>query len=122
MTDEEKKHDSCCCCCKCWKIIFITLALLIIGAIFGHAMTMKGHCCMMGGPGGGWGMKACWDKDGAEHHGWWGHKEEMGKHQPGCMCPMCYKKSACPAEPNKAGCPMMGKEQGKPAVQQQGRF
>jgi hypothetical protein len=111
MSEEEKKHDSCCC-CQTWKAIFITLALLIIGAIFGHIMTVK-HCCIMGGP---WGIKACWDRDGAGHHGWWGDKDEMGKHKPGCMCPMCCKRAAGIAEPNKAGCPMMGKEQGKPAM------
>jgi hypothetical protein len=117
MSEEEKKHDGCCC-CQSWKAIFITLALLIIGAIFGHAMTMK-HCCMMGGPCGDRGMKACWDKDGAGHHGWWGdkgNKDEIGKHQPGCMCPMCSKKAGGPADPNKAGCPMMGKEKGKPPM------
>ncbi len=111
MSEEEKKHDSCCC-CGCWKVIFITLALLIIGAIFGHVMTVKHHggmCC-------NWGMKSCWDRDGEERHGWWGHKEEMGKHKPGCMCPMCCKKAVRPAEPNEAGCPMMGKEQVKPPM------
>jgi hypothetical protein len=113
MSEEEKKHDGCCC-CKCWKVIFITLALLIIGAIFGHAIAMKHHGCMMGRPCGDWGMKACWDKEGAEHHGWRKYKDEM--HRPGCMCPMCCNKATGPAEPNKASCPMMGKERGKPAV------
>ena len=113
MTEEEKKHDGCCC-CKCWKVIFITLALLIIGAIFGHLMTVRHHGCMMPRPCCDWGMKAHWDKEGAEHHRWWGHKDEM--HGPGCMCPMCCNKAARPAEPNKAGCPMMEKEQGKPAL------
>ncbi len=113
MSEEEKKHDGCCC-CKCWKVIFITLALLIIGAIFGHLMTMRHHGCMMERPCCGWGMKACWDKEGAEHHRWWGHKD--GMHRPGCMCPMCCNKAVGLAEPNKAGCPMMGKERGKPAL------
>ena len=117
MSDEEKKHEGCCC-CKCWKTIFITLALLIIGAIFGHAMAMKHHGGMMRRPCGGWEMKACWDRDGAEHHGRWGCKDEMGMHKPGCMCPMCCKRAAFLADPNKASCPMPGKEQGKPAVQE----
>ena len=61
MSEEEKKHDGCCC-CQNWKAIFITLALLIIGAIFGHILTVK-HCRTMGGPCGDRGMKACWDRD-----------------------------------------------------------
>jgi len=113
MSEEEKKHDGCCC-CKCWKVIFIALALLIIGAIFGHVMTMRHHGCMMERPCCDWGMKAHSDKEGAEHHRWWGHKD--GMHGPGCMCPMCCNKAARPAEPNKAACPMMEKEQGKPAI------
>jgi hypothetical protein len=71
---------------------------------------------MMPGPFGDRGIKACWDKGGAEHHRWRGNKDEMGKHKLGCMCPMCHKRAAGPAEPNKAGYPMMEKEQGKPAV------
>lgn len=114
MSDEEKKHDSCC--CKCWKKIFITLALLIIGAIFGHAMAMRHHGGMRWPCGRE--MKSCWDREGAEHHGKWGHKDEMQMHKPGCMCPMCCKKAAAPAEPNKASCPMMEKGQGAPAGQE----
>jgi hypothetical protein len=114
MSEEAKKHNGCCC-CQSWKAIFITLALLIIGAVFGHILTVK-HCGMMGGPRGGPGMKACWDRDGAGRQGCWGDREQMGKHKPGCMCPMCSKRAGCAVEPNKAGCPMMGKEQGKPAA------
>jgi len=117
MTDEEKKHDDCC--CKCWKKIFITLALLIIGAMIGHVMTMKHHCRVMKWPCGGREMKACWDRDSAEHHGRCRDKDEMGMHKPGCMCPTCCKeRAASHADPNKAGCPMIGKEQGKPPVQE----
>jgi len=108
MSDEEKKHDGCC--CKCWKKIFITLALLIIGAIFGHAMTMKHHGGMMRQPCCGWEMKACWDRDGGEHHGKWGHKDMMSMHKQDCMCPMCCKRAAFTADPNKVSCPLMEKE------------
>jgi len=128
MSEEEKKHNGCCC-CKCWKAIFITLALLIIGAIFGHVMTMR-HCCMMGGPCGDRGMKACWDRGdreregGLEHkfrggkevcggrEGWSGPKGDTGKCKPGCTCPKCSKKAVRLSEPNKAGCPMMDKKGG----------
>jgi len=46
-----------------------------------------------------------------------GDRDGMGMHKPGCMCPMCCKRPAPPADPNKVGCPMMGKEQVKPPVQ-----
>jgi hypothetical protein len=110
----------------CWKAIFIAIALLAIGAVFGHVMTIK--CCpMMVGPwGGGPGMKACWDRGdreckGAWEHkfeggkeirgeqkGWFGHKAEMGKCKPGSM------KEASLSEPDKASCPMIEKKAGKP--------
>ena len=109
MSDEEKKHDSCCC-CKCWGRIFITIALLAIGAVIGHKMTMCHYGGMMGRPCCGWEMKGCWDRDGAEHHNRWGYKAEMGMHKPGCMCPVCCKKAASMSEPNKAVCPMMNKK------------
>jgi hypothetical protein len=132
MSENEKKDEGQkCCCCQCWKAIFIAIALLAIGAVFGHVMTMK--CCpkMMMGPGGGYGMKACWDRgdrerEGSFEHkfrgekevrgeqeGQFEHKAEMGKHKPGCTCPMCSKKGASLSEPNKGSCPMMGKKEGK---------
>jgi hypothetical protein len=130
MSENEKKDEGQkCCCCQCWKAIFIAIALLAIGAVFGHVMTVK--CCPMMGPGGGYGMKACWDRgdrerEGSFEHkfrgekefrgeekGWFEHKAEMGKCKPGCTCPMCSKKAASLSEPNKASCPMMGKKEGK---------
>ncbi|MFZ0034734.1 MAG: hypothetical protein WAK60_07090 [Sedimentisphaerales bacterium] len=129
MSENEKKDEGQkCCCCQCWKVIFIAIALLAIGAVFGHVMTMKclgGHHMM--GPGGGHGMKACWDRGNMEREGCWEHKfrggkevcgeqeeqfehkAEMGKCKPGCTCPKCSKKGACLSEPNKASCPMMDK-------------
>lgn len=64
MSENEKKNEGqSCCCCKCWKTIFIAIALLAIGAVFGHVMTIRHHCCPMRGPGGdGYGMKSCWDR------------------------------------------------------------
>jgi hypothetical protein len=133
MSENEKKNEGQSCCCKCWKAIFITIALLAIGAVFGHVMTMR-HLCrpkMMMGPGGGYGMKARWDRGGrereggfehkfrgekevrGEQEGWFGHKADTGKHKPGCTCPICSKKAASLSEPNKASCPMMGKKEGK---------
>jgi hypothetical protein len=130
MSEEEKKHNGCCC-CQSWKAIFIALTLLIIGAIFGHVMTMQQFRGPMRGPcGDRHGMKACWDRDGREREGGWehkfrggreacgereglsGHKDDTGKCQPGCTCPMCSKKAARLSEPNKAGCPMMDKKEG----------
>jgi hypothetical protein len=125
MSETEKKDEGQkCCCCQCWKTIFIAIALLAIGAAFGHVMTMK--CCPMMGPwGGGHGMKACWDRGereregGWEHKfqeekevrgeqkGWFGHKADTGKYKPGSM------KGAGLSEPDKASCPMMGKKEGK---------
>jgi hypothetical protein len=134
MSETEKKDEGQkCCCCQCWKTIFIAIALLAIGAAFGHVMTMK-HCCpmMMGPWGGGHGMKACWDRGEREREGswenkcqgekevcgkekgWFGHKADMGKCKPGCTCPMCTKKAASLSEPDKASCPMMEKKAGKP--------
>jgi hypothetical protein len=132
MNENEKKNEGQnCCCCKCWGKIFITIALLIIGAVIGHIMTMRHHCCHMRGLcGAGYGMRACWDRGereregGFEHKfpwgkefrgereekGWFGHKDDMGKCQPGCTCPRCSAKAACLPEPNKAGCTMMDKK------------
>jgi hypothetical protein len=131
MSETEKKDEGQkCCCCQCWKTIFIAIALLAIGAAFGHVMTMK--CCPMMGPwGGGHGMKACWDRgererEGSlenkfrggkevcgEKEGWFGHKADTGKHKPGCTCPMCSQKGAFLPDPNKASCPMMERKAGK---------
>jgi hypothetical protein len=134
MSENEKKNEGqSCCCCKCWKTIFIAIALLAIGAVIGHVMSMRHpRCPMMMGPGGdGYGMKACWDREddrereGMEHkfregkeirgeqEGWFGNKDDAGKHKPGCTCPMCSKKAASLSEPNKASCPMMDKKEGK---------
>jgi len=132
MSENEKKNEGqSCCCCKCWKTIFIAIALLAIGAVFGHVMTMRHHCCRMRGLcGDGYGQKICWDrgdrgregcfehkfrggKEGCgEQKGWFGHND-TGKCKPGCTCPMCSKKAAGLSEPNKAGCPMMDKKEGK---------
>ena len=118
MSENEKKHDShSCCCCQSWKAIFITITLLAIGAVIGHKMTM--HCGHMRGLCGGYDMRTCWDRGGWEREGgfeqkgWFGHKADMGKCKPGCTCPMCSKKAADLSEPNKAGCPMMDKKEGK---------
>jgi hypothetical protein len=133
MSENEKKHESQnCCCCQSWKAIFIAIALLAIGAVFGHVMTMRHHCCHMRGPcGDGYGMKACWDRGDREREGsleykfqgkkevrgeekgWFGRKADTGKHKPGCTCPICSKKAASFSEPNKASCPMMDKKEGK---------
>jgi hypothetical protein len=133
MSENEKKNEGqSCCCCKCWKTIFIAIALLAIGAVFGHVMTMRHLGCPMRGLcGDSYGMKACWDRGdreregGLEHkfrggkevrgeqEGWFGHKADTGKHKPGCTCPICSKKAASLSEPNKAGCPMMDKKEGK---------
>ena len=138
MSENEKKHDSqSCCCCQSWKAIFIAIAFVAIGAVIGHKMTimhmmycshhMKELC------GGGYGREACWDRGqrecegGFEHKfhekrevggeraekGWFGHKADIRKCKPGCTCPMCSKKAAGMSEPNKAGCPMMDKKEGK---------
>ena len=128
MSENEKKNEGQnCCCCKCWGKIFITIALLAIGAVIGHIMTMK-HCCHMRGLCDGYGMKACWDRGdreregGFEHkfpggkeafgeqRGWFGHRDDMEKCQPGCTCPKCSKKAACLSEPNKAGSPTIDKK------------
>jgi hypothetical protein len=126
---ENEKHDSkSCCCCQSWKALFIAIAFMAIGAVFGHVLTMM-HlmCCnhhnMMGICGGdGYGREVCWDRGEREGRGecgeksWFGHKGEAGKCQPGCTCPMCSKRAASLSEPNKASCPMMDKDkkEGKP--------
>ena len=127
MSENEKKNEGQrCCCCQCWKAIFIAIALLAIGAVFGHVMTMRHHCCHMRGPcGDSYGMKACWDrgerereggwenkfrgeKEGrGEQKGWFGHKADTGKCKPGSM------KGAGLSEPDKASCPMTDKKEGK---------
>ena len=133
MSENEKKNEGqSCCCCKCWKTIFIAIALLAIGAVFGHVMTVRHPCCPMRGPcGDGYGMKSCWvggdrEREGMEHkfrggkgvrgeqEGWFGDKDDTGKCKPGCTCPMCSKKAACLSDPNKASCPMMDKKGDKP--------
>jgi hypothetical protein len=131
MSEKENKNEGQSCCCKCWGKIFITIALLAIGAVIGHVMTMRHHCChhMRGLCGDG--MRTCWDRGdreregGFEHKfreekecrgeekGWFEHKGDMGKHKPGCTCPMCSKKAAGLSEPNKANCPMIDKKEGK---------
>jgi hypothetical protein len=135
MSENEKKNEGqSCCCCKCWKAIFIAIALLAIGAVFGHKMSMKHPCCHMRGlRGDDYGMKSCWDRgdrerEGSSEHkfleekevsgereekGWFGHKADTGKHKLGCTCPMCSKKAAGLSEPDKASCPMMDKEEGE---------
>jgi hypothetical protein len=128
MSEDEKKNEGQCCCCKCWKTIFIAIALLAIGYAFGHCGAMRHRgCCMKGD---GHGMKACWDRDGGEREGSWGNKacqgdkaygekKEYGEkkgwfgHKEGCTCPKCMKKAGGPADPNKTGCPMAGKDMGK---------
>jgi hypothetical protein len=127
MSENEKKNEGQkCCCCKCWGRIFITIALLAIGAVIGHVMTMRHHCGhhMRELCGGGYGREACWyrgegEREGGFEHkfreekevrgereekGWFGHKSDMGK---------CPQKAAELSEPNKAGCPMTGKKEGK---------
>ena len=132
---ENEKHDSkSCCCCQSWKALFIAIAFMVLGAVFGHMLTMMhmmycGHH-MMGPCGGGYGREACRDrgerecegrfernfqgeKEGCGERGeksWLGHKGEAGKCQPGCTCPMCSKKAAGLSEPNKASCPMIDKD------------
>lgn len=132
MSEDEKKNEGQSCCCKCWKAIFIAIALLAIGAAFGHLMAMKHHCRHMRGPRGyGYGMKAFWDRDGKERQGspeykahWgkkvcgerndaFGRRAEAGKCKPGCTCPICSKKAARSSEPNKTGCLMMDKKESK---------
>ncbi|MCX5632476.1 MAG: hypothetical protein NTW93_02185 [Phycisphaerae bacterium] len=133
MSENEKKHDSQSCCCQSWKAILIAIAFMAIGAVFGHKMTMMHNCCHMRGPcGGGYGREVCRDRDYREYEGsfehkfqegkkvygeqkgWFGHKADMGKCKPGCTCPICSKRAAGLSEPNKAGCPMMDKKEGKP--------
>ena len=114
MSENEKKHESqSCCCCQSWKAIFIAIALLAIGAAFGHVMTMK--CCPMMGPwGGGHGMKACWDRGEREREGGWEHKFQGEKEFRGEQKGWFEHKAASLSEPNKASCPMMEKKAGKP--------
>jgi hypothetical protein len=97
---------------------------MVLGAIFGHMLTMMhnyGH--MKGLCGGGYGREMCRergeregyrDRDDREREGYfehkfqgekegWGergekgwseHKGDMKKHGSGCMCPMCAKMRA----------------------------
>lgn len=115
MSETEKKDEGQkCCCCQCWKTIFIAIALLAIGAVFGHVMTMR-HCCpMMMGPWGGHGMKACWDRGEREREGGWENKCQGEKEVCGKEKGWFGHKATCPSEPNKASCPMMEKKAGKP--------
>ena len=120
MTENEKKNEGQnCCCCKCWGKIFITIALLAIGAVIGHLMTMKHHCGHMRGLwGDGHGMKACWDRGEREREGGFEHKfrgereekEFRGEHEEKGWF---GHKAAGLSEPNKANCPMMDKKEGK---------
>jgi len=112
MSENEKKHESqSCCCCQSWKAIFITIALLVIGAVFGHVMTVK-HCPMMKSFGGGHCMKAFWDKgDRGERECNMEREFDAGRCEPGCTCPKCSKMGASLSEPNMAGCPMMGQKE-----------
>ena len=118
MNENEKKNEGQnCCCCKCWGKIFITIALLAIGAVFGHLMTMKHHCGHMKGLwGDGHGMKACWDRDDREREGGFEHKfrereekEDYDEHEGKSW----FGHKADLSEPNKANCPMMDKKEGK---------
>jgi len=117
MSENEKKHESqSCCCCQSWKAIFIAIALLAIGAVFGHVMTMR-HCCpmMMGPCGDNYGMKAFWDRGEREREGGWEHKFRGEKEGRGEREEKGWfgHKGASLSEPNKANCPMMGKKEGK---------
>ena len=113
MNENEKKNEGQnCCCCKCWGKIFITIALLAIGAVIGHIMTMRHHCGHMRGLcGDGYGMKACWDRGERECEG---SSERKAMCKPGCTCPKCSKKAAGLSDPNKACCPMMDKKEAEP--------
>jgi hypothetical protein len=112
MSEDEKKNEGHkCCCCQCWKTIFIAIALLAIGAAIGHIMTMHHQRCGMMGCGDGYGMKACQERGERECEGSSECKAMSGKCQPGCKCPMCSKKAASSAEPNKAKCPMTDKKE-----------
>jgi hypothetical protein len=114
---------------QCWKTIFIAIALLAIGAVIGHLLTVRcPHCRMMGRCGDGYGMKAPWGKGGptgrcefgdklgygrkfCDKQGkWTGCREKMGMCKPGCTCPKCSKKGACLSEDKKGVCPMMDKK------------
>ena len=120
MSENEKKNEGQNgCCCKCWGKIFITIALLAIGAVFGHLMSMKHHCGHMKGLwGDGHGMKACWDRDDREEReGGFEHKfrereekEVRGEHEGKGWF---GHTAAGLSEPNKANCPMMDKKEDK---------
>jgi hypothetical protein len=113
MSENEKKNEGqSCCCCKCWGKIFITIALLTIGAVIGHVMTMRHHCCHMRGLCGD-GMKACWDRGDREREGGFEHKFREGKEVYGEQKGWFGHKADSLSEPNKAGCPMMDKREGK---------
>lgn len=124
MSEDEKKSEIQ---NQCWKTIFIAIALLAIGAVLGHLATVR--CCwMMGRCGGGYGMRACWDKGRMESQcefghrfggkkkvydkqgNWVGHKEKMGKGKPGRAYPKCSKKATSLPEQKKAVCPVVEKK------------
>jgi len=115
MDENEKKNDGqSCCCCKCCGRIFVVIALLVIGAVIGHVMTIRHHCGHMRGLcGDGYGMKTCWDRGDREYKSDFEHKADMGKCKPGCTCPMCLKKTAGLSDPNKDSSPMMDKKEDK---------
>jgi hypothetical protein len=119
MSEDDRQNESKNrCYCNCWKAIFIAIALLVIGAVIGHALTMNhyGHGFYMMGPGyQGHAANACWARDG-QHQGWWGHRAYMGQYQLCCPCPIHSNKTACSTGINKPGCQMMEKGQVNPAV------
>jgi hypothetical protein len=125
MGENENKNESKhCCCCQSWKALFIAIAFMAIGAVFGHMMTMMhlrccGHHNMMG-PCGGYGMGECRERGERECEGRFEHKfqcekegygerEEKSCEYKGEMG-KCPKKAACVSEPNKTSCPMMDKD------------
>ena len=118
MNETEKKNEGQNCCCKCWGKIFITIALLAIGAVIGHLMTMRYHCGHMKGLCDGYGMKACWDRGDREREGGFEHKfreereekEDYDEHEGKGWF---GHKAAGLSEPNKANCPMMDKKEDK---------
>jgi hypothetical protein len=51
---------------KSAQVLQINMENIKVGAVFGHVMTVK-HCCQMMGPlNGCHRMKACWDMKGIE--------------------------------------------------------
>ena len=126
MGENEKKHDSQnCCCCQSWKALFIAIAFMAIGAVFGHMLTMMHlHYCghhMMGPCGGGYGMGECRERGERECEGrferkfqgekeGYGEREEKDRFEHKGDMEKCPKKAACVSEPNKANCPMIDKD------------